>query len=268
MRASSALPPLQVLASESAKLLAIPRPWRHPRAAPSSHATSPAAMSGIQVPPRSLRVDADAQDADGRAQPRRLFTEPSTASSDEPEPPGTPEATRVPPRAPLRVADGREPLFTGPSSTHEPETPTTPRTRIRRQLPESWQSPGDWAPEHNINPNPVRRKVFGGLLILGVAVIGVVSVGGVPMPKTPAACICLLPAHDMSALDSAGRFEASMGEFSGQGASSVFATAPAQPRPPLPPAQPPLPSSWPPSPPPAPPPSAASRHGRRSQSTS
>ena len=39
-------------------------------------------MSGIQVPPRSLRVDADAQDADGRAQPRRLFTEPSTASSD------------------------------------------------------------------------------------------------------------------------------------------------------------------------------------------
>ena len=243
-------------------------PWRHPRGAPSSHTTSPAAMSGIQVPPRSLRVDADAQDADGRAQPRRLFTEPSTASSDEPEPPGTPEATRVPPRAPLRVADGREPLFTGPSSTHEPETPTTPRTRIRRQLPESWQSPGDWAPEHNINPNPVRRKVFGGLLILGVAVIGVVSVGGVPMPKTPAACICLLPAHDMSALDSAGRFEASMGELAGQGALSVYATAPAQPRPPLPPAQPPLPSSWPPSPPPAPPPSAASRHGRRSQSTS
>ena len=153
-------------------------------------------MSGIQVPPRSLRVDADAQDADGRAQPRRLFTEPSTASSDEPEPPGTPEATRVPPRAPLRVADGREPLFTGPSSTHEPETPTTPRTRIRRQLPESWQSPGDWAPEHNINPNPVRRKVFGGLLILGVAVIGVVSVGGVPVPYAclPSACLPVCPA--------------------------------------------------------------------------
>ena len=191
------LQPLQVLASESAKLLVARflAPWRHPRAAPSSHTTSPAAMSGIQVPPRSLRVDADAQDADGRAQPRRLFTEPSTASSDEPEPPGTPEATRVPLRAPLRVADGREPLFTGPSSTHEPEIPTTPRTRIRRQLPESWQSPGDWAPEHNINPNPVRRKVFGGLLILGVAVIGVVSVGGVPVPYAclprtflPAAC--------------------------------------------------------------------------------
>ena len=192
---SPLLQPLQVLASESAKQQRFLAPWRHPRAAPSSHTTSPAAMSGIQVPPRSLRVDADAQDADSRAQPRRLFTEPSIASSDEPEPPGTPEATRVPLRAPLRVADGREPLFTGPSSTHEPETPTTPRTRIRRQLPESWQSPGDWAPEHNINPNPVRRKVFGGLLILGVAVIGVVSVGGVPVPYAclprtflPAAC--------------------------------------------------------------------------------
>jgi len=156
------------------------------------------AMSGIQVP----RVDADGQDADSRVQPRRLFTEPS--SSNEPEPPRTPEATRVPLRAPLG-ADGREPLFAGPSSTYVPDTPPpdTPRTKIRRQLPESWQSPGDWAPEHNINPNPIRRKVLGGLLILGVACIGVVSVGGVPVPHAcmPSACLVsacyLLPAHDM-----------------------------------------------------------------------
>ena len=163
-------------------------------AAPSSHATPPAAMSGIQVPPRS--VDADGQDADSQAQPRRLFTEPS--SSNKPEPPRTPEATRVPLRAPIG-ADGRESLFTGPSSTYVPETPTTPRTKIRRQLPESWQSPGDWAPEHNINPNPIRRKVFGGLLILGVACIGVVAVGGVCLCPTRACpvSVCLLPAHDM-----------------------------------------------------------------------
>ena len=161
---------------------------RHSGAAPSSRsrATPPAAMSGIQVPPRS--VDADGQDADSRAQPRRLFTEPS--SSNKPEPPRTPEATRVPLRAPIG-ADGRESLFTGPSSTYVPETPTTPRTKIRRQLPESWQSPGDWAPEHNINPNPIRRKVFGGLLILGVACIGVVSVGGVPVPHACVPSVCL-----------------------------------------------------------------------------
>ena len=230
-------------------------------AAPSSHATPPAAMSGIQVPPRSSRVDADGQDADGRAQPRRLFTEPS--SSNEPEPPRTPEATRAPLTAPLG-AGGREPLFAGPSSSYVPETPTTPRTKIRRQLPESWQSPGDWSPEHNINPNPIRRKVFGGLLILGVACIGVVAVGGVcpcPKPACPVPIACCL--RMTCTLDSAGRFKTNMTELASQGALSIFATAPSPLRPPLPAAQPPLPASSPRSP--SPPPSAS--HGRRSQST-